>query len=64
MLFPRLQVREVEVPIEGLVELATTGLTVYDAAYLWLSQELGVDLVSLDARLNAAAGEGGSNSPG
>ena len=58
-LFPRLSVREVQVPSEGLVETAArSGLTVYDAAYLWLSQELGADLVSLDARLNAAAVKG------
>ena len=58
-LFPRLQVREVEVPSEDLVELAAaSGLTVYDAAYLWLSQELGANMVSLDARLNAAIEKG------
>ncbi len=58
-LLPRIQVREVQVPSEALVELArSTGLTVYDAAYLWLSQELGAHLVSLDARLNPAAKRG------
>ena len=54
-LFSRLQVQEVQVPSEGLVTLAReTGLTAYDAAYLWLARELDVELVSLDARLNAA----------
>ena len=58
-LFPRLQVREVQVPTEGLLEMARdTGLTAYDAAYLWLSRELNVELVTLDARLKAAE-EGG-----
>ena len=28
-----------------------TGLTAYDASYLWLSRSLGVELVTLDARL-------------
>jgi predicted nucleic acid-binding protein len=58
-LFPSLNVREVQVPSDALVELAkATGLTAYDAAYFWLSQELGADLVSLDARLNAATKKG------
>lgn len=33
-----------------------TGLTAYDAGYLWLARELHSDLVTLDAALNAAAG--------
>ena len=31
-----------------------TGLTAYDAAYLWLAQYLGADLVTLDTRLQRA----------
>jgi predicted nucleic acid-binding protein len=31
-----------------------TGLTVYDASYVWLAGLLGADLVTLDARLAAA----------
>lgn len=31
-----------------------TGLTAYDAAYLWLSRELGAPLVTLDKKLIAA----------
>jgi predicted nucleic acid-binding protein len=31
-----------------------TGLTAYDAAFLWLAERLDLDLISLDARLNAA----------
>jgi predicted nucleic acid-binding protein len=32
-----------------------TGLSVYDASYLWLAGSLGADLVTLDARVAAAA---------
>jgi predicted nucleic acid-binding protein len=35
---------------------AETGLTAYDASYLWLARELHADLVTLDAALNVAAG--------
>jgi len=31
-----------------------TGMTVYDASYVWLSGLLGADLITLDARLTAA----------
>ena len=58
-LFPRLQIREVQVPSDALLEVATaSGLTAYDAAYLWLSRKLEAELVSLDDRLNKAAGKG------
>jgi len=33
-----------------------TGLTVYDASYLWLAGSLGADLVTLDTRLARATG--------
>jgi predicted nucleic acid-binding protein len=33
-----------------------TGLSVYDASYLWLSRNLGAELVTLDARLASVAG--------
>lgn len=33
----------------------TTGLTAYDASYLWLARSLGADLVTLDRRLALAA---------
>ena len=33
-----------------------TGLTPYDASYLWLAGSLGADLVTLDERLAAAGG--------
>jgi predicted nucleic acid-binding protein len=53
---PRLGLRQLEVDLGEVVRLAeTTGLTAYDAAYLWLARALGVELVSLDARLLQAA---------
>jgi predicted nucleic acid-binding protein len=55
-LFLSLDIREVQVPPTGLPGLATqTGLSTYDAAYLWLARTLSSDLVSLDTRLSAAA---------
>lgn len=33
-----------------------TGLTAYDASYLWLAQHLGAELVTLDSDLAAASG--------
>jgi predicted nucleic acid-binding protein len=58
-LMPRMGIREVQAPAEGLVEIAReTGLTAYDAAYLWLVREMGAHLVSLDRRLQEAAGGG------
>lgn len=51
-----MDLQEVEIPPLNAVELAErTGLTIYDAAYLWLSRSLGVTLVTLDARLESAA---------
>ncbi|MFC1661718.1 hypothetical protein ACFL3S_09755 [Gemmatimonadota bacterium] len=40
------------VPLTPL-EALELGLSAYDAAYLWLARELNVELVSLDARLDA-----------
>ena len=38
------------------VELGlATGLTAYDASYLWLAKELGAELVTLDKALRKAA---------
>jgi predicted nucleic acid-binding protein len=55
-LLPRLDIQEVEIPIVEVTELAEReGLTAYDAAYLWLSRSLGVELVTLDTGLDAAA---------
>jgi predicted nucleic acid-binding protein len=44
----------VELSDATLLSVAT-GLTVYDASYLWLSGFLGADLVTLDQRLVAAS---------
>ena len=41
---------------QGAIDLAIgTGLTAYDASYLWLSRQLGAELVTLDRRLAKAA---------
>jgi predicted nucleic acid-binding protein len=46
----------VEVDHRGVIELALeTGLTTYDAAYLWLTAAHAAELVTLDARLARAA---------
>jgi len=43
------------VPADALVLLAQeSGLTAYDAGYLWLARELKADLVTLDAELETA----------
>jgi predicted nucleic acid-binding protein len=55
-LFGSLEIGEVEVPPAEATSLSEeTGLTVYDASYLWLSRQLGAELVTLDARLEAVA---------
>lgn len=38
----------------------TSGLTAYDASYLWLSRSLGAEPVTLDRELIAAQKLGGS----
>lgn len=50
-----LAVEEVAVDHDGALHLAaTTGLTAYDASYLWLTRPLGADLVTLDQQLARA----------
>ena len=45
-----------DVAFDGVVALAArTGLTTYDASYLWLSHQLGAELVTLDHKLARAA---------
>jgi predicted nucleic acid-binding protein len=52
----RLAVEEVAVDHDSALELAaTTGLTAYDASYLWLTRQLGAELVTLDRQLAKAA---------
>lgn len=42
-------------PIDVVNISRATGLTAYDAAYLWLAGQLGADLVTLDRELVAAS---------
>lgn len=52
----RLGLEEVAVDHAGAVAVAeATGLTAYDASYLWLARELGAELVTLDRQLAKAA---------
>lgn len=52
----QLAVEEVTVDLDGTLKLAAiTGLTAYDASYLWLTRQLGADLVTLDQQLAKAA---------
>ena len=54
-LLPRLSLQLHDVAAAGVLNLAQTqAITYYDASYLWLARQLQVELVSLDARLNAA----------
>jgi predicted nucleic acid-binding protein len=47
-----LGVEEIAVDYDSALELAVaTGLTAYDASYLWLKQQLGAELVTLDRHL-------------
>jgi predicted nucleic acid-binding protein len=51
----RLAVEEMTVDHDGVLALAaSTGLTAYDASYLWLARQLGADLVTLDRELARA----------
>jgi len=55
-LFSRMDVHSVDVPLEEVLDLAErTGLTAYDAAYLWLAQTLDCELVTLNQKLADAA---------
>lgn len=54
--FLRLDVELFQVDHRSVVVLAQElRLTTYDASYLWLSRELGLELVTLDQELIAAA---------
>lgn len=55
----RLGVEEIAIDHDAVVELALeTGLTAYDASYLWLARQFGADLVTLDKALDRAATAG------
>lgn len=58
---PGLQITKVAVPLDELFALAVeTGLTAYDASYLWLARSQDLELVTLDdelARVNQALRE-------
>ena len=57
-LVERLDIEEIDVPIEPTIELAEkTGLSVYDTSYLWLARELRTGLVTLDAAMAKAVAE-------
>jgi predicted nucleic acid-binding protein len=52
----RLRVETVAVDPAAIVDLAeATGLTAYDASYLWLARALDAELVTLDRKLAAVA---------
>ncbi len=52
----RLAVEAVAIDHAAALDLANaTGLTAYDASYLWLARALGGELVTLDRKLAAAA---------
>ena len=54
-LVDRLAVETLAVDFGAALDLAeTTGLTLYDASYLWLARALGAELVTLDRKLLAA----------
>lgn len=51
----RLAVKEVAVDHDSILEMvSTTGMTAYDASYLWLARKLGAELVTLDKQLAKA----------
>ena len=55
LLRARLDVQEVQIDHDAVTTLALqSGLTAYDASYLWLARELGAELVTLDAQLSRA----------
>ncbi len=58
-LWTRLGVEEVAVDHAAVVDLAAaTGLSGYDASYLWLARRLDAELITLDRRLAGQAVHG------
>ncbi|MFO1083206.1 MAG: type II toxin-antitoxin system VapC family toxin [Reyranellaceae bacterium] len=52
----RLRVETVAIDHAATLDLAeATGLTAYDASYLWLARTLGAELITLDRKLAAAS---------
>jgi predicted nucleic acid-binding protein len=56
MMAGKLAIEIVEVDHRGVVNLADeTGLTTYDASYLWLARHLKGELITLDGKMQRAA---------
>lgn len=56
----RLQIESAEVDhVEVLALAVRSGLTAYDASYLWLARTLGAELVTLDRKLAQSAANPG-----
>jgi len=54
-LFGQMGISQTEVDLNGVLILAEqTGLTGYDASYLWLARQLNAELVTLDKQLARA----------
>ena len=52
----RLSIEHIDVDHAAVISLAEeTGLTTYDASYLWIARELGAQLVTLDRKLRRSA---------
>jgi predicted nucleic acid-binding protein len=52
----RLRIEALAIDPDAVLDLAlATGLTAYDASYLWLARDLGAELVTLDRQLAKAA---------
>lgn len=53
---PGVAVQTLDVDHQAVVNLALqTGLTPYDASYLWLARDLAIELITLDRRLASVA---------
>ena len=49
------EIDRVDVPVNRVTPVAVKHeITVYDATYFWLAEELKIDLVTLDRKLNSA----------
>jgi len=54
--FAEFGVRERDIDFAEAIQVAQAGqLSLYDASYLWLAENMGVELVTLDKRLGQAA---------